>query len=604
MLRAVPLSVFSDAGSVRARLRSVSASLRAGLRAALTPARALTSLAVLAILVDLALAILPTGAAAFVGTLVATATIAGEGARALRARRAGPLQAALIASLVAFAVARGYAFLDQLVEPAQAAARTYDLVWLTLAGASSLALAERARLLTLAQSLSVHPARVLAGSFAALILVATLLLALPVSVKDVGDVSFLDALFTATSAVCVTGLAVNDIAATYTRFGQGVIAGAIQLGGIGIMTLAAFAVTLMKDAGLRDQSRYARMLEADSLGELKSLVRGVVVGTLLFEAAGALALWALWNDHPRLRGEPVWWWAAFHSVSAFCNAGFSLFSTNLVPLARDPLSQTVLMALVVTGGLGFPVWRGLVLHAGGRALHPLRKRFGKDATRPVRLELGARVALVVTFALIAAGAAAFLVLEAGGAFKHLGIAGRALNALFCSVTSRTAGFNTVDFGAMADATLLVCMVLMFIGGSPGSTAGGIKTTTAAVIGATLAGELRGQEPRLLGRTLPAEVLRRASAVASISVAVVVIALFFLSLTEDHSFRRLAFEVVSAFSTTGLSTGITPALSAAGKLIIVLTMFIGRTGPLTLALAVGRSQKAPLHRLAHESLPIG
>jgi trk system potassium uptake protein len=570
----------------------------------MTWARIAHILSLLAVLVDLLLATLPTGALAYAGILFVTAGITGAGGRALGTRQAGPLQVALVAALVAFAVARGYALIEQLIEPAAAPARTYSLVWLGLAAGSSVALKERAQILVLAQSLSAHPARVLAGSFAALIVVATLLLALPVSVNDVAAVSFLDALFTATSAVCVTGLAVNDIGATYTRFGQAVILGAVQLGGIGIMTLAAFALTLMKDAGLSDQSRYARLLQADGLAELKGLVRGVVVGTLLFEAAGALALWGLWSEHPRLSGEPVWWWAVFHSVSAFCNAGFSLFSTSLVPLALDPLSQIVLMTLIVTGGLGFPVWRGVVARAGGRLPQPLRRRLWRDSARPVRLELGARVALVVTFVLIAAGTVSFLVLEATGALRHLGVAARVLNALFCSVTARTAGFNTVDFGSMADGTLLVCMVLMFIGGSPGSTAGGIKTTSAAVIGATLVGELRGHEPRLFGRTLPTEVLRRASAVAAISITVVATSLFLLSLTEDHSFRSLAFEAVSAFATAGLSMGITADLSVAGKLIIAITMFIGRTGPLTLALAVARPHRPPLHRPAQESLPIG
>jgi trk system potassium uptake protein TrkH len=215
------------------------------------------------------------------------------------------------------------------------------------------------------------------------------------------------------------------------------------------------------------------------------------------------------------------------------------------------------------------------------------------------------VVLIVSAFLIVLGAALIAALDANGALEHLGAGDRVVNALFSSVSTRTAGFNTVDFGAMRAGTLLIVIVLMFIGGSPASCAGGIKTTTAAVVFAALRGELRGREPHLAGRALSPDAVRRATAVLTMSMLIVVGFLLVLTLTEpDKTFLQLAFETVSAFGTVGLSTGITPSLSIAGKIVISLLMFVGRVGPLTIALAVGRPAAAARHRLAREDLPIG
>ena len=540
-----------------------------------------------------------TGALALAVMLVASAALVLHTARAVRARRGGALLVLLATAVVCFVVARAWALVSQGTGRAYDALVTYDLVWLALAGTSTATLWAGSRFVSVLRSIQERPRRALAGSFLLLIVVTTLCLTLPIAVHDVGSVSLVDALFTATSAVCVTGLSVNDVGATYTYFGQAVILVAIQLGGIGIMTLAALAVTALRGR-VADETRYARMLEADSLAELRAMVRGVVVGTLAFEAAGTFALFTLWAGRADLAEQPVLWLAVFHAVSAFCNAGFSLFTTNLAPFTNDAPTQLVIAALVVVGGLGFPVWRGLTAHAGRRLLHVVKR----DAARPLHVDLGARVALAASAVLLAVGTAAFAILEWTHGLSTLSAPSRLLNAFFCAVTVRTAGFNTVGIDTMRDATLLVAMALMFVGGSPGSTAGGIKTTTAAILGSVLRAEIRGEQPRLWGRAVAADLVRRAVAVVGLACAAVFVALVALCLTEVHPLRALAFEAVSAITTTGLSTGITADLSSLGKLVLVATMFAGRIGPLALAIAFASARRPSLHRLPEETLPVG
>ncbi|MBI2892413.1 MAG: TrkH family potassium uptake protein [Deltaproteobacteria bacterium] len=480
------------------------------------------------------------------------------------------------------------------------AARTYDLVFAAVSLVALLFTRLPRTLAALANLLGKRPALVLAGSFAAMIAVGTLLLVLPISVRRVADVSFIDSLFTMTSAVCVTGLVVNEVGETYTFFGQLVILGGIQLGGIGIMTIAALVPLLRRDGPLETRERYASMLEARHVGELRSMVAGVLIATLAIEALGALGLWGAAVADPTLQGRPLVWPAIFHSISAFCNAGFALYEGNLVRFAPGAWFQLVIMALIVLGGLGFGVLREVWLAGLAR----VGRFFSRGVSRPPRLSLHARVVLWMTAGLIALGAVAIGALEAGHALGHLRVGPMVIGALFSSVTTRTAGFNTVDFGAMRDGTLFLVCILMFIGGSPGSCAGGIKTTTAATIAAALKAELFGHEPSLGGRAIPATVLRRAIAVAAICCAIVATAVLALTLTERQPFLRLLFEATSAFGTVGLSTGITPSLTVPGKLVIVATMFVGRVGPLTIALAVGRAVGHRPYRLAQEGLSIG
>jgi trk system potassium uptake protein TrkH len=445
-----------------------------------------------------------------------------------------------------------------------------------------------------------RPSLALATSFVVLIGVATLLLALPMSLRRLGDVSLLDALFTATSAVCVTGLTVNDLGTTYTPFGQATLLVAIQLGGLGMMTIAAFALTLARGASLGDEAHMARVFGRAGLRDLRSLLRGILVATLAMELVGTLCLFALWHDDPRLAGTSVFWAALFHAVSAFCNAGMSLFPDGMVRFGSDGAVQVVLMVLIVAGGLGFPVWRELA----SLAVQRIRRWLEPTRPRPPRVSLTSSTALRTSALLLVFGALALLALEWTQGLSDRAPGDRVWAALFSSVTARTAGYATVDFAAFSDAGLLFVMVLMFIGGSPASMAGGVKTTTLAVVIATIEAELRGHEPRLGGRSLAPEVIRRATAVVVVSVLIVVGVTMLLAITERQPLRAVAFEAVSAFGTVGLTANLTPLLSDAGKLVVVLAMFLGRVGPLTVALAVGRDGTPMRHRLPPEELTIG
>jgi len=518
-------------------------------------------------------------------------------------------EGSLLLALLGFTVARLFVVLHMFAPGAgdaasrAGAAQTYDLVFTVLAlVAGGLVVApERSgrALLTLAQ----RPAVLLAGSFAAMIAVGSLLLTLPLSVTQFAHVSYVDSLFTMASAVCVTGLAVNDVPGTYTLFGQGVILAGIQLGGVGIMTIAALALTFSRNTSLQSQLRYAAMLDARTLADLRQIVLGIIAGTFIIEAAGALALWLMLSGDPRLGEASALWMAVFHAVSAFCNAGFLLVPGGVSGFLGEPGVQAVFMVLIVLGGLGFPVMMELV-RTGWRRLV---RRVRRDRPMPPRLSLATRVVVSSSLLLIALGTGAVMVLEFTGALApaaEMGPGGRFLAALFASVNTRSGGLALADIGAMKDATLLLMCALMFIGGSPASVAGGIKTTTAAVVFAALRGELRGREPELRGRAIAPEALRKAIAVSAMSIGIILTVVLLLTLTERQPFIRLAFEAVSAYATVGLSTGITASLTVAGKLIITAAMFIGRVGPFTIALAVAREDGAQRYRLAREDLPVG
>jgi trk system potassium uptake protein len=510
----------------------------------------------------------------------------------------------LIFTLVVLFSARAWVLLEQFLNEGErvslgGVARTYDVIFGILAGAGALFAIMPARFARLTLALSQRPAVLLSGSFALLIAAATLFLMLPFSLTALGNVSFLDALFTATSAVCVTGLSVNDVATNYTRVGHSVILAAMQLGGIGIMTIAALALTFGKDRSLTAQLKYASMLDASTVSDLRKTVRTVVFGTLAIETIGAVLLWQTFSGDERV-GESALFYSVFHAISAFCNAGFSLLSGNLAPLMASFSVQLVLMLLIVLGGLGFPVILELLSNGTRHVLHAVdRKRLG-----PPRLSLASRVVLKASGILIVSGAAIVFLFEGTEALSNLSWFERLLSSVFVSVNTRTSGFSTVDLGAMADGTLMLLCAFMFIGGAPGSTAGGVKVTTAAAIFATLRSELTGRAPHLGNRALLPETFRRATAVVTLSAAFILLALVALTLTENKPLGDLLFEVVSAFCTVGSSTGVTPDLSALGKLIVIFTMFIGRVGPFTIALAVAHAPHKDPYKLASENIPIG
>jgi trk system potassium uptake protein TrkH len=418
-----------------------------------------------------------------------------------------------------------------------------------------------------------------------------------------GRVTPLDAFFTATSAVCVTGLVVVDTGTRFSTAGQAVVLGLIQAGGLGLMTFAVFVSAVLG----RSLSFTDRMVIQDAMHHTPSpgvrrLVRYVLVFTLATEAVGAALLWLRFSGE-RTAGEALWQ-AVFHSVSAFCNAGFSLLGDNLVRYRADAFVNLVVTGLVIVGGLGFLV----NLELRDQLIARLTRR------RPPRLTLHARLVLAVTGILLVVGALGFLLLEWHNLLAGLPLGEKLLAAWFQSVTPRTAGFNTVDFGQASSDTLFFTIFLMFVGASPGSTGGGIKTTSLGLIFALFVARWRGRgRARLFKRTIPHAVMDRALALALLAWVLVSAAILVLVNTQGRGepfpsdeprFIALMFEAVSAFGTVGLSTGITPSLSAAGKLVLVALMFAGRVGPLTLVLAVGPRGERGRFRYAEENVMVG
>jgi len=452
-----------------------------------------------------------------------------------------------------------------------------------------------------------HPARIMLLSFGTASVLGALVLVLPICQRDIGNVSLLDSLFLSTSAVCVTGLSTVNVAEAYTFTGQLVLCLLMQIGGLGIMALTA-AVTMLagQRMGVKSSTVLAQMVDAGSLADLKRTLRAIVLYTLAFEAAGALVLYAQFSAlseiaetasssaGPMAGAGSAAWAAIFHSVSAFCNGSLSNFRGGLVPFAGHAGVCQTLALLIVLGGLGFPVIHELAQ----RTVSRLR------GIHPRRLSLNTRVALTTSAALLGGLAVAYFVLERGASFSGLALVDQINAAVFQSACARTSGFNVVDVAAMRPAMLLLTCFAMFVGADPGSTAGGIKTTTLAVLFASYRGELRGQRPRLFDRTVPDAVVRRAVGVAFLGTVGIGAVVLVLSLTEPFDTLALFFEATSAFSTTGLSTGITPQLSAAGKVCILLTMLFGRIGPLTVALALSRRGPSPAIELPEERVMIG
>jgi trk system potassium uptake protein TrkH len=433
-------------------------------------------------------------------------------------------------------------------------------------------------------ALQTHPERLVLLSFGCLILAGTYLLSLPAAASGPAGASWHEALFTATSAVCVTGLVVVDTGTYFSLFGQWVILVLIQAGGLGIMTLSTAAALLLgRGIGLRQRRALQSLMEEESAVLLRRSIRFIVLMTLTVEAAGFAALWIYWWAHG---GDPAGsaYAALFHAVSAFCNAGFSLFRDNLAPWRGSAWINLWIALLIIIGGLGFTVV-GELTSAGARA----RLRAGRAPS----LSLHSVLVLRVTGLLLAVGALAIFFLEFDHVLAGLPLGERLLASGFQSVTLRTAGFNTLDVGAFQPATLLLILVWMWIGGSPGSTAGGIKTSTAAVLWLMFRAIARGRpEVEVAGRTLDPVTLNRAVAVCLVSGIIVAGFVAGLLIAEPHlGFDRLLFEAVSAFGTVGLSTGITPQLGTPARLLVAALMFAGRVGPLTLALATGRRAPA-------------
>jgi trk/ktr system potassium uptake protein len=447
------------------------------------------------------------------------------------------------------------------------------------------------------------PPQLFVASFALLILVgATALEVLPGLYTGAG-LSWIDALFTATSAVCVTGLVVVDTATYFTRTGQAVILCLIQLGGLGIITFTTVIIlALGRRVPLRQEMLSASSAEVAPHIDYHSLARHVLRFTFLLEGLGAAILL------PDLMGRfslgEALWHSVFQAVSAFCNAGFSTFSDSLMGFQRDPVVLGTVAALITMGGLGFLTLEEM--YQSWRA---------QQSGRFLRISLHSRLVLTVTALLIVVGAALFLLFEWNGTLRDLPVWAKLANGVFASITPRTAGFNSVDYRQTADNTNFLTILLMFIGGSPGSTAGGIKTTTFGLVGLLAWARFRGRDTTSLwGRTVPEETIQRAVGLTVIAFGLITAAIFGFATFEigslghgaGHPFLAYMFEAVSAFNTVGLSMGATPSLSTAGRLIAILLMYLGRVGPLTFAAAVALPEPTPAggFRYAYEDVVIG
>lgn len=443
------------------------------------------------------------------------------------------------------------------------------------------------------------PAQLFVGSFALMVLLGAVGLRTIPGLYTGRPMNWLDALFTATSAVCVTGLTVADTATVFTRAGQAYLLLLIQLGGLGMITFTSLIiVALGRRLSLRQEVLTGVGAVVPHINAPR-LVRDVVLFTAAIEVAGALLLYALWA--PRLGWADAAWHAVFHSVSAFCNAGFSTFSDSLIGFDDAPFSLAVVMLLIVLGGIGFLTLEELYL----------RWQAGRQ-DRVFRISLHSRIVIVTTAVLLLAGWAAFAVLEWNDSLSGPSVPHRLVNALFLSVTARTAGFNTIDYAAATDAGNVVTALLMFVGGSPGSTAGGVKTTTAAMVVLIAWSRIRGRETiSVASRSIPPETLQRAIGLLVVSFAVVTAAILVLTITESttarpRGFLSAVFEVVSAFNTVGLSMGFTAELSPPGRVLVMLLMFVGRVGPLAFAAMLTRPLSRAMRefRYAYEDVVVG
>ncbi|MFH2012111.1 MAG: TrkH family potassium uptake protein [Pseudomonadota bacterium] len=443
------------------------------------------------------------------------------------------------------------------------------------------------------------PARLSIVGFASLIFVGTVLLMLP-SASTNGGLNFVDALFTATSASCVTGLVVVDTGSVLSLFGQVVVLGLIQIGGLGIMTLSTLLILIV---GKR-LTLVGRIIIQDNFTQnedrsLLFILRDVVLFTFVIELIGLVVMFFCF-----LPGRGIFYslyLSVFHSVSAFCNAGFSLFPNSFIEYQKNWVLNTVTCFLIICGGIGFLV------------LFELKRRLQSKHRTLSRLSLHSKMVLSTSFVLIILGSLLITGMEWQNTLKSLSFPYRFLAGFFQSVTSRTAGFNTLPIGEMANGTLFVLIILMFIGASPGSCGGGIKTTTLMSLIVLGTSRLLGHHrPQLFHRTLSTDSVGKAISVAMISIVVIITGTTILLITEiggvSHvvsrgDFLEIFFEVVSAFGTVGLSTGITGGLSVIGKFVITLVMFTGRLGPLLIALAFSR-REAPYYYYAEENVMIG
>lgn len=420
-----------------------------------------------------------------------------------------------------------------------------------------------------------NPTKMIAAGYCIMILIGTFFLWLPISNRGGNFTPFIDALFTATSATCVTGLVLHDTYTYWTTFGQVILLILMQMGGIGFMTFAISAVSLTKKKiGLKDRFVMQESVAAPQVGGIVRLTKFITIGTVFFEGLGAFAL--SFTLIPRLGVARGIYFSVFHSVSAFCNAGMDLMGafkpgTSLITLSDNYVFISVIMALIVVGGLGFFVWSDLM----------------ENCLDHKRYTLHTKLVLTLTIALIVVGVAGILIFESTGeAFAGKSVSEKFMLSLFQSITPRTAGFNTIDLNVLTDSSQLLIICLMLIGGSPGSTAGGIKTTTFAILILSIITVLkRKKSVECFNRRIDDETLRQVCCIIMMYLILIVTATMIIGAIDHIPMKYAAFETTSAVGTVGLSLGITPMLSGTSRLIVAALMYFGRVGGITVLLAL-------------------
>lgn len=419
------------------------------------------------------------------------------------------------------------------------------------------------------------------------------LLMLPISTKAGVSTPLVDALFTSTSAACVTGLVIADTFQYWSAFGQCVILSIIQIGGLGFMTIGVcFAILLRRKIGLWTRGTLQESVNIMQVGGIVRLAKKIMIGTAFFEGLGALILALRFSEKMSL-GKAIYF-GVFHSVSAFCNAGFDLMGgggqySSFTHYYNDWVVNLVIISLIVIGGIGFFVWNDISVN--------------KLSIKKYRLHT--KIVLISTAVLIFGGAALLFFFERNNTIQGMPLDDKILCSLFGSVTARTAGFNTVDTAALTDSSKILTSILMFIGGSPGSTAGGIKTTTFVVLAVYVHANLKKQmHCNIMGRRLDEDSIRKASAVLCINMFSVILAVLVIVTVQPVSVTDAAFEVISAIGTVGMSTGITRDLTAVSKVVLIFLMYCGRIGSMTFALSLrGHKLEAPV-KMPSEKIMIG
>ena len=435
------------------------------------------------------------------------------------------------------------------------------------------------------------PSRKLILGFLFAILLGTFILMMPFSLREGEKLNFLSSLFTIVSAVCVTGLTVVDVSKVFSPAGDLVIIFFIQLGGLGVMTFSSILFLAMgKRMTFYERELLKEERNADSSGEISSFIKKLLLTVFVIESIGAIIL--TWEFAKEMPINKAVFYGIFHSISAFCNAGFALFSNNLEAYKANPIINLTIGYLITLGGIGFAVITSVIMVI----------RRGID-----RFNLTSKVAIIISVILTFGGMILFFILEYSNpaTLGDLNFIQKILASYFQSVTLRTAGFNTIPLGELRNSTIFMCCILMFIGASPGSTGGGIKTTTFGVILFNVIGIVKKKENvEIFNRRLDWEIMNRALAILVLALTYVSAVIMLMLIAESFSPEEIVFEVISAFGTVGLTLGITPDLTTFSKLLLIFTMFVGRLGPMTFALAIGETKKKALSKYPKENILVG